>query len=168
MDKQFEEKYRTLQQHLLAATNQLREWYEQEVLTYQQYQDLVNPLLDVAQNVKPALSGEALQVAFLERACIPVPVWLFANEHISPLAKWTYAWFLKLRREMAQPGKTALVINVELVAADVFPTYGWTKAHLLDAIRDLTKGGIIESRKMDYPANIVEHWEIGFLREERQ
>src|SRR5438105_4944451 len=116
MDKQLEETYRSMQRHLLTVNNQLVAWQEQGILTYQQYQDLVNPLLDVSQNLKAALTGEAMNIALLERTRILIPLWLFTDETISPLAKWTYAWLLKLRREMAQPGRNGLSINVELVS----------------------------------------------------
>src|SRR5213079_2942283 len=95
------------------------------------------------------LHGEAIDETLQDSsATLSLPLWLFTNQSLSPSAKWTYAHLLKLRRETGRPGRNALVVNVELVSADIFPTYAWAKKHILDAIRDLTNAGIIQSRKV--------------------
>jgi len=169
MDAMIDEMYRRIQRLLLDANDELLGLHRQSALTYPQYAALANPLTDVEQHLKRVLQGGAIDEILAESgATLPLPLWLFTDQTISPLAKWTYAHLLKLRREVGRPERNGLAVNIELVSADIFPTYGWAKNHFLDAIRDLSNAGIIESRKMDYPDTMPEHWEIGFLREERR
>jgi len=168
MDAQTKERYGLVQQHVLKANEELLGLHRAGSLTYEQYAEVAHLLVDAQERLKQSLQGETAEEGLTgNEQNIPLPLWLFHSQTLSPLAKWTYAHLLKLRRELCRPGRSSLVIHLDLVSRDVFPTYAWAHKHLLDALRELTDAGFIESRKMDYPADVPEHWEIGFLREAR-
>jgi hypothetical protein len=165
MDARTKEMYELLQRHLLDANEELLGLHRIGPLSYDQYAAIANLLVDALEMAKRALSDEKATVGG-EAQSIPIPLWLFAEKGISPLAKWTYGYLLKLRREFCQLGKNELVISLKLVSQDIFYTYAWTEKHLADALRELTRARIIMARKMDYPSDIPEQWGIDFLRED--
>jgi hypothetical protein len=164
MDAHVRELYDPVQRHLLNANEELLGLHRVGLLSYDQYAAIANLLVDAQGMAKRMLSGEKETVREEEQH-IPVPFWLFQDEVLSPLAKWTYAYLLKLRREFCQPGRNELVIQLKLVSQDIFPTYAWTEKHLITSLEELTRAKIIAARKMDYPQDYPEHWGIDFLRE---
>jgi hypothetical protein len=160
-----QEIYELAQRHLLGANEELLGLHREGGLTYEQYSQVANLVVEAEQLLRALVRGKETPTA--DSQTLPIPFWLFLDRGLSPLAKWTYTHLLKVRRECCKPGRNALVINIDLVGRDIFPTYAWTQKHLLDAIRELTSAGVIASRKMDYPASTPEHWEIDFVREER-
>jgi hypothetical protein len=168
MDAQTKEIYGLVQQHLLNAHEELLGLHREGTLTYEQYAEVAHLLVGAQERLKQSMQGgTAKEEPTGNEQSIPLPLWLFHSQTLSPLAKWTYAHLLKLRRELCRPGRNSLVIHLDLVSRDVFPTSSWEQKLLLDALRELTGAGLIESRKMAYPADVPEHWEIGFLREAR-
>lgn len=165
MDAIQHELYEHVLRHFLGANEERLGLHREGGLSYKQYSRVANLIVDAEQLLKALVQGKEARAA--DSQTLPLPLWLFLDQSLSPLAKWTYAHLLKLRRELHQPGRSGLVINVGLVSQDIFPTYAWGEKHLLDALRALTERGIIESRKMNYPETMPEHWEIGFLQEER-
>src|SRR5438067_2466565 len=121
MDKLIEAMHQRIQRLLTEVNDELLELSQQSALTYSQYAALANSLVDAQRNLKRMLQGEA-SVEMASGSGIPIPLWLFTNETISPPAKWTYAHLLKLRREVGRPGRNALVINLDLVSKDIFHT----------------------------------------------
>ena len=164
MDARAQEMYDLVQRHLLNANEELLGLHRVGPLSYEEYSQVANLLVDAQQLLKRLVRGEE---AHLDQQGIAIPYWMFFDKRLSPDAKWTYACLLRLHREVQRPGQNALIINLSLASKDIFPTYAWNEKHLLDALEDLSRVGIITSRKMDYPDSTPEHWEIDFLSEER-
>ena len=166
MEEQTSELYERIKRHLIDANEELLGLHRIGPLTYEEYAQAANYIVDAQETLDRLLKGQKSEETETTQT-IPIPLWLFRREDISPLAKWTYAHLLKLRREFVRPSRNALDININLVSRDIFKTYAWTEKHLLSALDELTKAEIITSRKMDYPQDTPEHYEIGFLKEDR-
>lgn len=158
------ELYELVQRYLLDANEELLGLHRGGPVSYGQYAEVANLLVDAQEKLKRLLYGSAPEEGVGEKEqTIPLPFWLFAEKGVSPLAKWTYGHLLKLRREFCRPGRNSLIIHLRLVSQDNFPTYAWAESHLRSTLAELTKAGMISSRKMEYPQDVPEQWESEFL-----
>src|SRR5207244_3215716 len=107
------ELYKQVQCHLLDANEDLLGLHRVGPLSYEEYAAVANHVVDAQEALKRLLLGVPSEEEQKDQA-ISLPVWLFTAQHISPLAKWTYAHLLKLRREFCRPGRNALVIAIHL------------------------------------------------------
>src|SRR5438067_1278179 len=91
-----------IQRYLLETNEELLGLHREGGLTYEQYSQIANLVVDTQQSLQAILQGKEATTA--DSQTLPIPLWLFHNTRISPLAKWTYSHFLKLRREVCRPG----------------------------------------------------------------
>src|SRR2546428_13964697 len=102
-----------IQRFLLETNDELLGLHREGGLTYEQYSQIANLVVDTQQSLQTILQGNDATTA--DSQTLPIPLWLFTETRISPLAKWTYCHLLQMSREFCRPGSNGLVINIIMV-----------------------------------------------------